>query len=127
MSSNTESRTRRLAGLILTGLVGVAMTLSAVGKLSGAKQLVDNFAKMHLGDYITEIAIIELVCALLFVVPRTQSLGTLLVTGYFGGAVVAHLAGASPAEIVPGLAIGAVAWVANYLRNPSMFASFQRS
>lgn len=123
---STVSKKRRIAGWVLTGFIGFAMSASAAGKLSGAQPMVENFSKMHLDGYLKPVAIIELICAVLFVIPKTQSVGVLLVTGYFGGAVVAHLAGASPGEVVPGLVLGAIAWVANYLKNPQMFESFTR-
>jgi hypothetical protein len=121
-----KSKTRTALTWGLTGLVGVGMIGSAAGKLSGAQPLVENFEKMHLSAYLQPIGILELVVAVLFLVPKTSSLGTLLVTGYFGGAVVAHLAGASPGEIVAPLVIGAMAWASGALRNPGTFESFRR-
>lgn len=114
----------RLAGHILAGLVSLSLLPSAGAKLAGVQAIVDNLTKWHLGDYITQIGILEVVCAVLFAVPRTSSLGTLLVTGYMGGAVVAHLTANEPAGAVPALVIGALAWVANALRNRRMFESF---
>jgi hypothetical protein len=122
----TKSKTRVALTWGLTGLVGLGMIASAGGKLALAPPLVENFEKMHLSGYLRPIGVLELVIAVLFLVPKTSSLGTLLVTGYFGGAVVAHLAGAAPAEIVPPLVIGAMAWASGALRNPGTFESFRR-
>ena len=124
---STISKKRHIAGWVLTGFIGFAMSASAAGKLSGAQPMVENFAKMHLDGYLKPIAVLELVCALLFVIPKTQSVGVLLVTGYFGGAIVAHLAAATPSEIVPALVLGAIAWTANFLKNPQMFESLTRA
>lgn len=121
-----KSKTRTALTWGLTGLVGLGMIASAGGKLAMAPPLVENFEKMHLAPYLRPIGVLELVVAVLFLVPKTSSLGTLLVTGYFGGAVVAHLAGASPGEIVPPLVLGAMAWGSGALRNPGMFESFRR-
>ncbi len=123
---STISKKRRIAGWVLTGLVGLGLAASAAGKFSGAAPVVENFSKMHLAEYLQTIAIIELVCAVLFVIPKTQSIGVLLVTGYFGGAIVAHLASATPTEIVPAIVLGAIAWTANFLKNPNMFESFTK-
>lgn len=124
---STISKKRRIAGWVLTGFVSLGLAASAAGKLSGAAPVVENFSKMHLADYLQTIAIIELLCAILFVIPKTQSLGVLLVTGYFGGAIVAHFASATPAEIVPAIVLGALAWTGNFLKNPQMFESFTRT
>lgn len=113
------------AAWALIGLVGLGLVASALGKLSGAAAVVENFEKFHLGAYRVPIGLIELTCAVLFLVPRTSSLGTLLVTGYFGGAIVAHLTQGSAGEAVPAMVLGLLAWGGNYLRNPSMFESLK--
>lgn len=111
---------------VLTGLVGLGMIASSIGKIVQPPQLVENFTAFHLAPYMTAIGVIEFVTAVLFLVPKTSSVGTLLVTGYFGGAVVAHLVQGHPGEMVPALVLGALAWASNYLRNPRMFESFSR-
>lgn len=112
-----------IAAYGMTGLVAFAMFSSAIAKFAGVPQVVDPLQRSHLGNFVTPIAVIEFTCAALFVIPKTSSLGTLLVTGYFGGAVVAHLAANDVAGVVPALVLGALAWGANYLRNRQMFGS----
>ena len=112
-----------IAAHVLAGVVTLAMLASAGAKLSGAQPIVENFGKFRLEAFITPIGVIELICAVLFAIPKTSSLGTLLVTGYFGGAVVAHLTTDDLPGVIAPLAIGALAWVANYLRNRRMFES----
>jgi DoxX-like family len=133
MSASTATATatpkkdrKPLVGHVLSGLVTLALVASSAGKLSGAKPIVENFEKFHIpANFLTPIGAIELLSAILFAVPKTSSLGTFLVTGYFGGAIVAHLAGNDAGGIVPAIVLGLMAWTANYLRNPSMFASLQ--
>lgn len=110
-----------IAAYGMTGLVAFAMFSSAMAKFAGVPQIVDNLERSHLGSFVNAIAVIEFMCATLFVIPRTSSLGTLLVTGFFGGAVVAHLAANDVPGVVPALLLGALAWGANYLRNRQMF------
>ncbi|MEN9578411.1 MAG: hypothetical protein RJA70_1420 [Pseudomonadota bacterium] len=112
-----------IAAYGMTGLVAFAMFASAMAKFAGVPQIVDNLERSHLGSFVNAIAVIEVMCATLFVIPKTSSLGTLLVTGYFGGAVVAHLAANDVSGVVPALVLGALAWGANYLRNRQMFGS----
>jgi hypothetical protein len=117
---------RRTIGHVLAGFVTFAMIASAAGKLAGAQPVLESLAKSHLENYVRPIGVLELTIALLFAIPRTSSLGVMLVTGYFGGAVVAHLAAADPGGVVPALVLGALAWGANSLRNPQMFESMLR-
>jgi hypothetical protein len=58
------------------------------------------------------LGIVELVLTVLYVVPRTSILGALLLTGYLGGAVSAHLRVGNPifeTYIFPAL-VGALLW-----------------
>lgn len=122
LPSTTPSKTP-VAAHVLAGLVTFALVGSAAAKLSGAQAMVENFEKYHLGGFRLPIAMIELVSVILFAVPKTSSLGTLLLTGYFGGAIVAHLSASEPAGAVPAMILGGLAWGANYLRNRKMFES----
>jgi hypothetical protein len=67
----------------------------------------------------TSIGLLELVCVLLYVVPRTAVLGAVLVTGYLGGAIATHVRIADPGFVTP-LVLGVVAWVGLYLRDPRL-------
>lgn len=125
MSSNASPKTP-IAAHILTGLVGLAMLASAGAKLAGVEAVVTNLTSYGLGDYVLLIGLVELTCAILFVVPKTSSLGSYLVTGYFGGAIVAHLTVGDVAGIAPAVVLGLLAWGANYLRNRQMFESLSR-
>jgi hypothetical protein len=42
------------------------------------------------------IGIIELVCLVVYLIPRTTVLGAVLLTGYFGGAIASHVRIGSP-------------------------------
>lgn len=46
------------------------------------------------------LGIIEIAAAVLFLIPRTSFLGAILVTGYLGGAVWAHVRGCSLERIM---------------------------
>ncbi|MEX1362777.1 MAG: DoxX family protein [Nannocystaceae bacterium] len=128
-TASTDSSPARKTPLltnILVGIVTLAMFASAGAKLAGAEQIVEGFQRSHIEAFILPIGVLEIIIAILFVIPKTSSLGTLLVTGYFGGAVVSHLAANQPAEMMPALVLGALAWVANYFRNRNMFESLTR-
>jgi DoxX-like family len=106
-------------GWILTGLVTAILLASGTAKLTGAQKMVDGL--VHAGiprTAIVPIAILELTCVALFVIPRTAILGTLLLTGYFGGATVTHIIGRE--SVVPPLLIGLAIWTGVYLRTPQL-------
>jgi hypothetical protein len=117
------SRGRRIAGWLLTGLLTALFAASAAGKLTGAAQVVEVMQKWGLGDQVVLIGVGELVSALLFAIPRTHSLGLLLLSAYMGGAIVTQMQhGESYA--VPSVIL-VVIWVTGFLRHPEVFQSFR--
>ena len=116
------SKAQRITGWVLTGLVGFFLVVaSGVPKFidfPGKKEMFD-----HLGitdDLAPILGVVEIVVAILFLIPRTSFLGAILVTGYLGGAVWAHLRVGDP-WFFP-IIIGAVMWIALGLRQPAIFA-----
>ena len=67
-----------------------------------------------------KLGVIEIAVAILFLIPRTSFVGAILVTGYLGGAVWAHLR-VGDARFFP-IIIGVVMWIALGLRQPAIFA-----
>lgn len=114
---------KKIAMYVTTGLVGLALVASAGGKLAGVQPVVENFAKFQLADDRVAIGVIELLVAAFFLIPKTSSVGTLLTTGYFGGAIVAHLVSNTLLELVPVFVLGLLAWASGYLRNPKLFGA----
>jgi hypothetical protein len=93
------------------------MLPSSVMKLIHAPQ----FIEMWTGKFgfqesaATGVGILELLCVVVYLVPQTRILGTILVTGYFGGAVATHVRVGDP--FVAPLLLGIFAWGGLYLRD----------
>jgi hypothetical protein len=118
-----QSRVRPLVAWILTGLLSLLLIASAAAKLLGAEPAVEGFTKFGLGDYIVLIGVGELVSAILFLIPRTNSLGLLLLSAYMGGAIVTHMQHGE--SFVAQSVILLLVWVAGYLRHPEVLQSFR--
>ncbi len=106
-------------GRILSGLVGAMMLMSAVMKLTGSPELTAGMA--HLGlplDKLTILAALELASVILYLIPNTAVLGAILLTGYLGGAVFAHLRVGD--SVLTAVLIGVFAWLALFLRDPRL-------
>ena len=106
-------------GRILSGLVGAMMLMSAVMKLTGSPELTAGMA--HLGlplDKLTTLAALELASVILYLIPNTAVLGAILLTGYLGGAVFAHLRVGD--SVLTAVLIGGFAWLALFLRDPRL-------
>jgi hypothetical protein len=120
---STQSKGRRVAAWILTSLITLLFIFSAVSKLAGAQTVVDVLQKWGLGDKMLLIGTGELVSALLFLIPRTNSLGLLLLSSYLGGAIVTNMQHGE-SYISPSVLL-ALVWIAGYLRHPEVLQSFR--
>ena len=102
---------------VLSGLVVGMLVLSAAFKVSGSEKVAEGFARAGFSLHLLPVlAAIELTCALLYAIPRTAVLGAILVTGYFGGAIVTHLRAGETALVTP-LLLGVLAWAGLFLRD----------
>jgi hypothetical protein len=115
ISESSLSKGRTWAGRVLTGIVTIALVASAIAKIAGAPQMVNGL--MHAGiprGAIVPIAILELSCLALYLLPRSAILGALLLTGFFGGATVTHII--AKENFVPPLLVGLWVWGGIYFR-----------
>ena len=124
METEPLSKGRKIAAWVFVGLIAALLFMSATMKLISPadSEMGKNFARYGLEGKSMLIGIGELLAAILFLIPRTSSLGVLLVSAHLGGAIATHM---EHGEIYTGQAVILVlVWVANYLRNPEMLASF---
>jgi hypothetical protein len=110
-----------IIGWVLSGLLGFVLIGTAIVKFSGAKEVVEGFEKFGLADWRIIIGIGELTSAILFLVPRTAVLGTLLLSSYLGGAIVTNMQHAQ-SFVFPAVLL-VIVWVAAGLRMPELFRS----
>ncbi len=126
METTPLSKGRKITAWILVGLISALLVMSAIMKLTVSldSEMGKNLIKMGLGDSIRLIGVGELLAAILFLIPKTSSLGVLLVSAHLGGAIATHM---EHGEMYLGPSVILVLiWVGNYLRNPEMLASFRK-
>ena len=109
-------------GRALSTLPILMLLFSASMKLSHQPQFVEMFTKKFgfPEAALTPIGLLEILCVLLYAVPRTAALGALLLTGYLGGAIVTHLRIGE--AFAPELVLGVLVWLGLYLREPRLRA-----
>jgi hypothetical protein len=112
---------KTIAGLVLHVLVAGIMILAGSAKLLGLFPP-EAVEKMGLSGWITVIGAGEVGTALLLLIPRTTSLGVLLASSFWGGAICLHLSKGEPFVLQSALLV--LSWVGAYLRVPAMFSSF---
>ena len=92
---NASRSSKTIAGWVLHGLVGGVMLLAGSAKVLGLFPP-EQVAKLGLGVPIQVIGAGELVSAMLLLIPRTASLGVLLTSGFWGGAICLHMSKGEP-------------------------------
>jgi hypothetical protein len=116
------SKWLRAAGLALHCLIAALMLVSGGMNLLAPPVVVENMQKFGLGEYVYLIGAGEFITAILLVVPRTASLGILLTSGFFGGAIVTHMSHGE--AFVAQSVLLALTWLGACLRLPATFISF---
>ena len=80
------------AGRLASAVAAFMLISSAVMKIIAAPETVAEFSRLGYGaDLLPVLAILEIGCVALYLVPYTQFLGAVLMTGFLGGAVATHL------------------------------------
>ena len=77
----------------------------------------------HLGypEHPFALAIVEVSCTLVYLIPRTAVLGAILLTGYLGGAIATHVRLLEMQFLTP-LVLGVLIWGGLFLRDPRVRA-----
>jgi len=117
----TPSKGILWTGRIMSTLPVLMLLFSATMKFSGSPDLAKGFE--HLGWKIQlapSLGVLELVCTVLYAIPRTSVLGAILLTAYLGGATAAHARVGDP--FVSTIIVGVVLWGGLFLRNPRLRA-----
>jgi DoxX-like family len=117
------------AGRVLSGLAILALTIDAAGKLAVPELMIANSPPLGLPAdpaFHRQLGAILAFCTALYAWPRTSVLGAILLTGYLGGAVSAHLRVGSPLAsfTLVGVYIGVVVWLGLWLRDPRVRTLF---
>ena len=82
---------------ILSGLLALFLLADTVGKFVNPVPIVEGTVELgYRKSVLLPLGIALLACPVLYVIPRASVLGTILLTGYLGGAAANHLRVASP-------------------------------
>jgi len=108
-------RTRQIIGWTISGLLAILFIYSAAGKLFFQPE---QMGQMHLANWRIIIALGEIGSSILFLFPRTNVYGTLLLSSYLGGAIIIHMTGGM-SILLPAVILVTV-WVIGFIRNPEL-------
>lgn len=106
-------------GRILTGLVVAFLAFDLIVKLLGLPEAEQATKQFGFPDgTLLGLGILQLICLIVYLIPRTAVIGAVLWTGYLGGAIATHLRMGGPAfSFVFPLLVAALLWGGLYLRD----------
>ena len=111
---------RAWTGRVMSAIPVLFLTFDIVIKLLELAPVAESFARL---GYSTNVAIaigsLELLCLVLYLVPRTAILGAVLFTGYLGGAIASHVRVGDPmfTHVLFPTYVAALLWAGLYLRD----------
>ena len=107
----------RIAGLALHVLIGGLLIFTGSQKVLGSVPP-EALVKFGLGEQARLIGAGAILCALLLLIPLTSSLGRLLTSAFWGGAICIHMAHGE-SYVFPAVML-ILSWAAAYLRNSAI-------
>ena len=105
----------------ITVVVALALLISGVMKLVGGPEVKEGIAHLGLPEsMLVPLAILEIACVVVYLIPSSAVLGAVLLTGYIGGAICTHWRVGDAFYIQ--VALGLVVWLGVYLREARLRA-----
>jgi hypothetical protein len=114
------SKGRLWTARIMKGIVILFMLFDGIGKLAKPEAVIKGTLDLGYAEHhIAIIGVLALLCTVLYAIPRTQVLGALLLTGFFGGTVASQLRVDAPlfTNILFSIYLAILAWGAVWLRD----------
>ena len=114
-----SQKTIKITGWVLSSLLALLFTMSAFMKLTQNETAITQASAIGIDAATYQIiGIIEIVSLILFLIPRTGVLGTLLLVAYIGGAIVTHLEHQQPIGMAVGVQV--LLWITAFVRFPEL-------
>jgi hypothetical protein len=110
-------------GRVLSLWPAFVIVLSATWKLTRTPGYVAEFGRIGWPESaLTGLALLQLACLVLYLIPPTAVLGAVLLTGYLGGAIAAYVRMGEPSPVLVPLSTSLIAWAGIYLREERLRA-----
>ncbi|WP_315701611.1 MULTISPECIES: DoxX family protein [unclassified Bradyrhizobium] len=116
------SKAELWSGRVLSGLVILFMLFDGAIKLLPLSVVTETMERIGYGSseaMARSLGVITIACTVLYAIPPTSMVGAILLTGYLGGAIAAHVRIGSPlfSHVLFGLYLGLMVWGGLWLRD----------
>lgn len=127
MTNSQNSRVRLIAANIQILLPGLAVVISELLKFARVPAVVNQMAAAGFsGGKIFLVATLGFSSAVLFLYPRTRSIGVLLLSSFLGGAICVHVQRNEYTKAIAPALLLTLAWIGTFLRYPAALWSFRQ-
>jgi hypothetical protein len=110
------------AGRVASAIPVLLILFGSIVKLLQLPSVIDGFRQSGFQpSAVLPVGIIELVCTVVYLIPRTRFLGAVLMTGLLGGAVATNVRMEDPTWILPALC-GVLVWAGLFFRDERLRA-----
>jgi hypothetical protein len=97
------------------------MFFSSAMKFTRPEGVPEHFAELGWSlPAITATGFLEVACTVVYLIPRAAVLGAILLTGYLGGGIAAHVRIGDYATVLFPFSLGILLWAGLYLRDPRL-------
>lgn len=118
----TVSKGSVWAGRIISAVPALLLLFGGIVKIAELPSVVQGFAQYGYPPRVVPVVgILEVVCSVVYLIPRTAVLGAILMTGVLGGAIESNVRISNPVFIAP-LILGVLVWGGLYFRDPRLRA-----
>jgi DoxX-like family len=114
----TISKARLWTGRVIGAWIALFLAFDTVVKVLKLTVAVEGTTRVGYPEHVVvALGVVELICLVAYVIPRTSIAGAVLLTGYLGGATATQVRVEDPWFLFP-VGIGALVWVSLWLRRP---------
>jgi hypothetical protein len=120
VSAPAISKSRLWTGRIMGGLMIAFMLMDSIFKFFPNETVIKGTVDLgYQAHHIPILGVLALVSTLLFAIPRTEVLGAILLTAYFGGAIATHVRIDNPlfSHILFPVYMAVLVWGSLWLKN----------
>jgi hypothetical protein len=108
-------------GRVMSATVAVFLLFDSLIKIAEVRPALEATSRLgYPPSLVFGLGLVELVCTVVYILPRTAVVGAILLTAYLGGATASHVRAGDP-FVVP-IVFGVVIWVGLFLRHEGVRA-----
>jgi hypothetical protein len=108
-------------GRVISILASLMFLMSAFLKLKDGPDVIKGIAHLGLPEsMLAPLAVLEISCVVIYLIPATSVFGAILLTGYVGGAICTHWRVGDP--FYGQILLGILVWLGIYLREDRLKA-----